>query len=256
MPTIERQVASPDAVLDTQTRLANWEPQSELHNGVDMVKVPAGCFMMGGSPLPDLPNDTLVFPVCLDEFWLDTQEVWNEQFDVHGATTGVASWDDVLEHPRTNVTWEEALDYCLLRGARLPTEAEWEYAARGPFSHAYPWGDEFDTQFVSDDGSPVAVYDYGEAISWVGAFHMAGNAAEWTSSRMVGYPYVADDGREDLPANAADLRVVRGGAFFFFNTPNDLHAATRLSSLSGIDGGLDVIGFRCARDGDMSADDG
>ncbi len=243
-------LASLNAVSETQARLMNWEPQWEPYNGVDMVRVPGGCFMMGGSLLPNSPDEAETFPVCLDEFWLDIQEVWNEQFDTQGGSARVGSWDTVPDHPRTHVTWQEALEFCARRGARLPTEAEWEYAARGPFSNTYPWGGEFIGDFVNDDGaSPIPIYEYGEAISWVGAFHMAGNAAEWTSSRLLPYPYAADDGREDLPADDSDQRVIRGGDFLTFNTPDYLASATRLWGISSADGGSGTVGFRCARDG-------
>lgn len=237
------------ALLNSQAQYTGWQPQWEPYNGIDMAKVPTGCFMMGGAPQLDLPNDGLTFPVCLEAFWIDLYEVSNEQFDTNGGRAVNPSVDASPDHPRTNVSWVEASAFCALRGARLPTEAEWEYAARGPFGFAYPWGDEFTSDFVNDDGDGlVAVYQYGEAISWVGAYHMAGNAAEWTSSRMAGYPYDPADGREDPPAAEGDLRVVRGGAFATFTTPENLHAATRLSSLSGSGGGLDMVGFRCARD--------
>jgi iron(II)-dependent oxidoreductase len=241
------------AILDSQTQLIEWEPQWEPYpdqeGGVEMVKVPAGCFMMGGSPLPNTPDEAETFPVCLDAFWLDRYEVYNEQFSAYGGSASDGSWDAIGDHPRTGVTWLAAVEFCALRGARLPTEAEWEYAARGPFSHLYPWGDEFISEFVNDDlESLVPVYEYGEAISWVGAFHMVGNAGEWTSSRLVRYPYDANDGREEPPTDETDQRVIRGGDFLIFNTPEYLASATRLWGISNAEGGTPALGFRCARD--------
>jgi formylglycine-generating enzyme required for sulfatase activity len=170
-----------------------------------MAMAPAGCFMMGDA---EVARAQPVHEVCLTEpFWIDVSEVSNGQFSRLGGQVGREvgfpgqdiSGDDL---PRTSITWQEADDFCQLRGGRLPTEAEWEYAARGPDSYAYPWGNQFEADrfnfcgqscpisqaaggryFTSNDGYDVAapVSSMAEGASWIGALHMVGNAAEWTA---------------------------------------------------------------------------
>ena len=101
--------------------------------------------------------------------------------------------------PINEVTWYQAAAYCKWRGVRLPTEREWEYAARGPDNLAYPWGNEFDgdrLHYSQNSGNKTAsVGNYPSGRSWVGALDMAGNVWEWTSSLYKDYPYVSDYGR-------------------------------------------------------------
>lgn len=183
---------------------AEWEPVIQEFDGVEMAMVPAGCFMMGDI---EAANAQPVHEVCITEaYWIDVTEVSIEQFDRLGGQAGRDvgfPGQDIAdpEMPRTSVTWEEANEFCQLRGGRLPSEAEWEYAARGPDAYAYPWGNQLEATrlnfceqncpisqaaggqyFTSDDGYDVAapVSSMPEGASWVGALHMVGNAAEWT----------------------------------------------------------------------------
>jgi len=134
------------------------------------------------------------------------------------------------QQPRVGITWYEAYAYCQWRGARLPTEAEWEYAARGPNSPIYPWGDTFDGSKVVYAGNSgnmtAAVGSKPSGASWVGALDMSGNVWQWTSSarteydsslltnkvKSYGYPYDPNDGREN-PNDTNASRVPRGGSW-------------------------------------------
>ncbi len=195
------------------TANSQWTPVVQNFDGVDMVLVPAGCFMMGteNGPLFEEP----VTPICFDKpFWIDKYEVTNVQFSRLGGVAAIPSrWKDANQ-PRESVNWFEARDYCQARGGYLPTEAEWEYAARGPDHQVYPWGNTFVAENVvfSDNsgGTTAPVGSKPNGASWVGALDMSGNVGEWTSSMFKPYPYNAADGREDGSA-ATSNRVLRGG---------------------------------------------
>jgi len=247
----------------TQTALAPQVydlPIIETIDGVEMVFVPAGCFTMGSTDAQvqsaynacvnyfgscdrsvfeaEAPQQT----VCFEKpFWIDRTEVTNRQW---------MTWKDIVntnpdfqyEQPVLDVTYYEAQDFCHLRGGRLPTEAEWEYTARGTSGYIYPWGNTFDAnkaRFADSATGYLAVGQYDNA-SWVGALDMAGNVWEWTASPIIPYPY-------DLSPNIdwGDVeRVLRGGSFVDY--PNNLRSAFRGWGAPSI--GDETKGFRCVRD--------
>lgn len=253
-----------------------WEPVSETFDGVAMVLVPPGCFMMGSDQ--GEPNERPFHEVCFDEaFWIDRYEVTNAQYArcVEAGACEATPTSDLspgADQPLVRVSWVEAQAYCQWRGGRLPTEAEWEYAARGPDSRVYPWGDAWDGMRANacdvnctwetadlsvDDGYQVSapVGSFPQGASWVGAQDMSGNTLEWTSTlydeERFPYPYRADDGREDA-GDPSTVRVVRGGAMF--HTADVLRAAMRLPFGPWQRSGM--TGMRCALDNAASEDRG
>lgn len=235
----------------------DWEPLVQEFDGVPMILVPPGCFIMGN----ELESDEApVHEICFTEpFWLDQTEVTNAQFVEFGgeASTEPCSTDEDA-YPRDCINWFEADAFCELRDARLPTEAEWEYAARGPDGLTYPWGDEFNGERLNfcdancffdwkddryDDGfvetSPVT--DFPQGMSWVGAYDMAGNLWEWTSTVYKPYPY---DEIYEIAEHEGDFRALRGGSY------DDDDNFTRSNNRTGFNPAWSVEfhGFRCARD--------
>ena len=181
-------------------------------------------------------------PSPLANFRIGKYPVTNEQYARFVAAAGhqpPVHWQgstpppELRSQPVVYVTWHDALAYCTWLGhargeaVRLPTEAEWEKAARGTDGRIYPWGNEFDPEHcnMADTGiggaSPVGVFAQG--ASPYGVLDMAGNVWEWTQSLWGEkieapdylYPYDPSDGREDTAAADRVLRVVRGGSFNF-----------------------------------------
>lgn len=214
-----------------------WEPIIVEVDGFELVLVPAGCFMMGFEGVEN--DETPVHEQCFDEpFWLDRFEITNAQY----GTSGTYSGDDA---PRDRVSWFEASTFCSVRGGRLPSEHEWEYAARGPDALIFPWGNEFiadNTVYVDNATSVLPVGSRPEGASWVGAEDLAGNLTEWTNSWYGPYPYDSEDGRESpIASGAFERRVLRGGSFK--RPANDLRGANRGDNNPNFNS--DDWGFRC-----------
>jgi iron(II)-dependent oxidoreductase len=167
-----------------------------------------------------------------------------------GITAGrLAAQAGFERHPVNEVTWQGARAFCAWRGARLPTEAEWEVAARGRDGRIYPWGAEQPTPeravFArrSNETEPVGGRPAGATPE--GVHDLAGNVAEWTSTLYRPYPYRSDDGRENPEASGE--RVTRGGDHVFYSAPERLRAAFRAGFSRAVAVGHRHIGFRCAR---------
>jgi len=194
--------------------------------------------------------------VILGGFWIDQTEVTNAQYEIcvsSGSCSPSRLKDDLefngSDYPAAGIPWLQAAEYCDWAGGRLPSEAEWEYAARGSDGHIFPWGDEFDCQKGNfweactpcDDGfsSPSPVGSFPEGASWVGATDMAGNVWEWVADEYdestIGYGVISDS-----PASG-DWRILRGGSWGY--CPAFLRSAYRYQVKSEAD--YLAVGFRC-----------
>ncbi len=243
---------------------ADWEPVIRKQGGLDMALVPAGCFLMGATDnqlveafdscntyygafgcQQSFENEQPAHRVCLTRpFWIGLTAVTNRQYGSSSRETRMSSPSPEPSWPRETVTWQQAADYCLQRGARLPTEAEWEFAARGPDGLIYPWGNAYDIHLATlRKISPAPVGEKPEGASWVGALDLAGGMSEWVSDWYGPYPSGAEEDPGGPPSG--EFRVARGGnwfahaAFFVrttFREPLDPAYATT------------TVGFRCARD--------
>ncbi len=228
-----------------------WTPVHRDFDGVDMVLVPPGCFMMGSEDGDE--DEQPVDEVCFDQpFWIDATEATNAQFDPFQRQGKFQYPGNFFgpDQPRDYLRWFEADKFCALRGARLPSEAEWEYAARGPDGLVYPWGNDFVADNVvfraNSDDMPADVGSRPEGVSWVGALDMLGNVPEWTGSEYRPYPYDAADGREAPNDGGNEERVYRGGGF------SQLAEMLSTTGRGSIEARGDVfltpfLGVRCAR---------
>jgi serine/threonine-protein kinase len=210
-----------------------------LAPGVDLVfvRIPTGTFLMGSTEKDRKadPDEKPQHKVRLDEYWMGKTPVTNEQYlefvkasnyDAPGNLKKGKIPKGKGDHPVVNINWLDARAFCQWASRvtdlaiRLPTEAEWEKAARGTDGRKFPWGDEkpdasrcnFDK--YAGGTTPVGHYSPTGDSSY-GCADMAGNVSEWTSSLKADYPYRADDGREEMKAIEGAERVLRGGEFDF-----------------------------------------
>jgi len=232
-----------------------------LAPGVEMtfLRVPAGEFQMGSNDgdEDERPQHTLF----LEEYWIGKTPVTNVQYQAFVRAAGYhppEHWkkgyipDGKGDHPVIYVDWQDAVAFCewlsQVSGEKicLPSEAEWEKAARGTDGRKFPWGNQKPNKNLCNynhwfsETSSVGKYSP-QGDSPFGCVDMAGNVWEWTNSLYKKYPYRNDDGREDL--NATGVRVLRGGSWFF--SGGNVRSADRY----GFDPTLAVssFGFRCSR---------
>jgi len=194
--------------------------------------------------------------VTLDGFWIDRTEVTNAQYTLcvaDGACRKSRLADQPAyngaDYPVAGIPWQDAADYCGWSDGRLPTEAEWEYAARGTEGRVYPWGDEFDCAGGNfwddvtdcDDGyrEPAPVGSFPTGVSWCGALDMAGNAWEWVADVYGPYPAEAQTDPKG-PATGSE-RVLRGGSWGYH--PAFVRSAYRYAVPPTAN--YLAVGFRC-----------
>ena len=227
--------------------------------GLSMVLVPAGKFTMG-SETGD-PNERPVHQVYLDTFYIDKFEVTNAHYrDCVLADACKAPLQNVSylrldyydssqfdNYPVIFVNWEMAQTYCKWRAARLPTEAEWEKAARGTDKRIYPWGADIDqsranyNQFVGDT---TAVGSYESGKSFYGVYDMSGNVWEWVADWFQDNYYVASGENAVNPQGpqSGQNKGLRGGSFFY----RDYYARAANRGWSNPTDVGSGFGFRCA----------
>ena len=255
------------AARDTYVGFRVVRAEAETRLPFDWVDVPAGEAVLGRDPVTyageALADELPQHPVDLPSFELSLTPVTNAQYQRFvstGAAPAPAHWIDGMpppgleHHPVTWVDWFEAGAFCSWAGGRLPSEAEWEKAARGTDARRYPWGGLDDPEGRAvvgagiKHGSPSAVGERLSGASPYGLLDMAGNVWEWVSSAYRPYPYDAADGRED-PDEGLE-RVLRGGSFA---SPALGWARCASRSRSHAVRRQCHIGFRVARDHPVSA---
>lgn len=204
----------------------------------DMVFIAAGEFRMGS----DASSDETPHKVDLSGFFIDKTEVTQKAFKkVTGRNPSDFIGDDL---PVEQVTWYEARDYCRKIGKRLPTEAEWEKAARWGTSSTYFWGEEIDGAFAWYwDNAGRKTHPVGQVKpNAIGLFDMAGNVWEWVSDNYADNYYVTSPPKDPQGPFSGKYRVIRGGSWRDF--AEFLRASRRNYELPS--GGFNHIGFRCA----------
>jgi formylglycine-generating enzyme required for sulfatase activity len=239
-----------------------------------LVAISAGEFKMGSSRADDpVAFDEEVPPhiVYLDEYWIDRTEVSNAQYAKcvsegactkpanNSSSTRTSYYDDsqYIDYPVIYVSWSQAAAYCDWAGRRLPTEAEWEKAARGPEGRIYPWGNTFDGTLLNycdrncrnswkddrfDDGyadtSPVGEYLDGKSMYEV--LDLSGNVYEWVEDWFS--PYSPDPLENPTSPPFGQEKIIRGGSW----GDDLLHVRSAIRSHLNGDSWMDFIGFRCA----------
>jgi formylglycine-generating enzyme required for sulfatase activity len=226
-------------------------------DGVTMMFVPAGTFSMGSETSS---NEKPIHAVSLGAYYIDKYEVTNAAYErcmdagacqppkQSRSSTRTAYYGnpEFSEFPVIYVDWNMAKTYCEWRGDRLPTEAEWEKAARGADGRTYPWGDDVrcnTANYRNCKGDTTKVGSYLENVSPYGLYDMAGNVSEWVSDWYDGSYYQSSPASNPLGPSSGQYRVLRGGSWYnmgigvrsanrSYNTPDDINS---------------YVGFRCAR---------
>ncbi len=216
------------------------------------IRVPEGCFIMGDED--GMSDERPAHQVCLSEYYIDKYPVsWKELHDcVLAAQCAIPinpnySLSTRSNYPATGLTWTEAQSYCIYRGGDLPTEAQWEYAARGNNPWIYPWGSSPPTDDYAVFGAVTGVQPVDSKLrgaSWVGAVGMAGNVWQWVQDWYDPTYYHSADATKPDPKGpmGGKEKGLRGGAFD--TLAEKLRSTGRFSA--PYDNRDQNIGFRCA----------
>lgn len=279
-------VGSLGHALDVGDEKQEWTPEGKklaaervkLPAYDEMVRIPAGPFTMGSDKKVDRNAYLVEFPqrkVYLDAYDIDKYEVTTVQYlkfvlatnrspQVDWKFDGGNFQETMVAHPIMHVTWYEADEYCRWAGKRLPTEAEWEKAARGDAdARIYPWGNEMAGLSRANYGRSglsgpvrdrperlllyppiISVHKYDNAVSPYGIFQMVGNVAEWVADWYDKEYYKTAADRNPKGPDKGTQKAFRGGGWI------DSTPSVRVSQRNGTDPktSMNWLGFRCARD--------
>jgi len=254
----------PSIKMPTVPQPAPREPTPRPPEG--MVLIPAGSFLMGSED--GYSDEKPVHEVYVDAFYLDQDEVTVAQYQSYLRATGgskPAHWDEQLQNPNrpvVYVSWQDAMDYAQWAGKRLPTEAEWEYAARGGNTglagkpkYDYPWGNDISPSKANYDAERSRHWDWKNAKRYlrnVGSFSangyvlydMAGNVWEWCADWYAGDYYSKSPKQNPKGPATGKYRVLRGGSWN--GDPQYVRCAGRNGNYPA--NRVVNTGFRCAQD--------
>lgn len=245
-----------------------WIPPGEFIMGTDEVDEEHEALQLG-FPRPWFEDERPLRKASLDGFYIDLYEVTRQEYEEFASATGRPlpdRWTDLRDapeqrnHPVTDVDWYDADDFCRWAGKRLPTEEEWEKAARGPDGLKYPWGNRFDLRRaqlspgadILLETAPVGSYPAG--VSPYGVYDMIGNVWEWTGSWYLPYP--------QSPFRSKDFgmkyRAVRGLSYHSLGHYPDgayervveIYARAGARAYDPPTERLEDLGFRCAKSGE------
>lgn len=251
----------PAATAKLEPRQMTQDREVTGKDGAPMVLIPAGEFQMGSPDGEGQADERPRHRVYLDAYSMDRFEVTVSRYAKFMQSTGRRApeyWDQVKtgkhsDLPVVGIDWHDAEAYCRWAGKRLPTEAEWEKAARGTDERTYPWGNEEPTTRLANFGkvftenvykvlAPVESYEAGK--SPYGLHHMAGNVWEWTADWYDEHSYAKSPQRNPTGPSSGTTKVFRGGSWG--DVPVDMRSAYRGRVTPTYRDGN--IGFRCAQD--------
>ncbi len=277
--------------LDVADVTPEWTPEgkkiaaerAKLPAKDEMVRIPAGWFLMGSDKKVDrnaYPPELPQRKVYLDAYDIDKYEVTTVQFlrfVLAMDRSPLVDWkydggnfqEAMASHPVMHVSWYDAEAYCKWAGKRLPTEAEWEKAARGEDGRIYPWGNQPAGLSRANFGRTglsgpvrdrperlllyppiISVDKYENAVSPYGVFQMAGNVAEWVADWYDPAYYKTAPDRNPKGPERGTQKAFRGGGWI------DSTPVVRAAQRNGTDPNtkMNWLGFRCARDAKESGD--
>ena len=235
-------------------------------DGREMVQISEGPFVMGSRDNDSDPDEKPEHQVYLKSYFLDKHEVTQEAYERFAKMTRrikrkIEVFEDdpakllLPQNPMIAVTWDDAEAYCKWAGKRLPTEAEWEKAARGEGKRRYPWGEEFVTSYANIDGTedgyrylaPPGSFEAGR--SPYGIYDMTGNVGEWVADFYDENAYRKSSYRDPAGPDQGEQRVIRGGSWR--ETKRNVRSSKRFQAKPWRH---DItVGFRCAKDVEADA---